>query len=130
LSSDYQRKKNNPYYLPKSLYRRVLSVIRDYERQKGEITDILYGTADRDGVAVSGGIPGKPTESIAIRLSQYENDVEAVENALNKIPFEYRSGVFRNIERGERFPDTAHYNTWLTWRQRYVWYVAKGLNLI
>lgn len=130
VGSDYQRRKNNPYYLPRTLYRRVLSVIRDYERQKKEINDILFGTAERDGVAVAGGMPGKPTENIAIRLSQYENDVEAVESALHKIPFEYREGIFRNIVRRERFPETAHYNTWLTWRQRYIWHVAKGLNLI
>ena len=127
---DYQCVKNNPYYLPRTLYRRVLSVIRDYERQKGEVTDILYGTSSKDGAMVSGGVPGKPTESAAIRLAQYESDIEVIEKALEKIPFEYRSGVFRNIERGERFPETAHHNTWLMWRKRYIWHVAKGLNLV
>lgn len=31
---DYQRRKNNKYYLPKSVYHRTLWVIRDYERMK------------------------------------------------------------------------------------------------
>ena len=127
---DYQRKKNNPYYLPKTLYRRVLAVIRDYDRQREEINDVLFGTADRDGIAVAGGIPGKPTENAAVRLAQYENDTEAVEQALVHIPEEYRKAVFDNIRYGERFPDTAAYSTWFRWKQRMAWFVAKNLNLI
>ena len=127
---DYQRKVNNPYYLPKTLYRRVLSVIRDYDRQVTEIQDVLYGTADRDGVTVAGGRCPKPTESAAIRLAQYENDTEAVEQALAQLPEEYRKGVFRNIVYGDKFPLTAHYNTWWRWKQKFVWYVAKNLYLI
>ena len=127
---DYQRKKNNPYFLPKTLYRRVLGVIRDYDRQREEINDVLFGTADRDGVAVAGGMPGTPTENAAVRLAQYRQDTEAVEQGLFQIPEEYRKGVFRNIMYGERFPDVAAYRTWLRWRQRFVWYVAKILNLV
>lgn len=127
---DYQRKKNNPYYLPKTLYRRVLAVIRDYDRQREEINDVLFGTADRDGIAVAGGMPGKPTENAAVRLAQYENDTEAVEQALFHIPEEYRKAVLDNIRYGERFPDTAAYRTWLRWRHRFVWYVAEKLNLV
>lgn len=127
---DYQKKKNNPYYLPRTLYRRVLSVIRDYDRQKREINDILYGTAERDGIAVAGGKTGNPTENAAIRLAQYENDIEAVEQALAQLPEEYRKGVFNNIRLGERFPDEAHYVTWWRWKQRFVWCVAKNLNLL
>ena len=127
---DYQRKKNNPYYLPKTLYRRVLAVIRDYDRQREEINDVLFGTAERDGIAVAGGMPGKPTENAAVRLAQYKNDTEAVEQALVHIPEEYQKAVFDNIRYGERFPDTAAYSTWFRWKQRMAWFVAKNLNLI
>lgn len=130
MGADYQRRKNNKYYLPKTLYRRVLSVIRDYERQKEEISDILFGTSDKDGTAVSGGVAGKPTEDMAIRLDKYRRDTEAVEQGLFKIPEEYRKGVYRNIVYRERFPETAAYRTWLRWKQKYVWYVAKRLNLV
>lgn len=130
MGADYQRQKNNDFYLPKTLYRRVLSVIRDYERQKEEITNIIFSTSDRDGTVVSGGFPGKPTEDMAIRLDKYRKDTEAVEQGLITIPEEYRKGVFRNIVYRERFPDTAHYNTWLRWKQRYIWQVGKKLNLV
>lgn len=127
---DYQRLKNNPYYLPRTLYRRVLAVVRDYDRQRREINDILYGSAEHDGISVAGGMPGKPTENAAVRLAQYESDTEAVEQAMTQIPEEYRKGVFRNVMYGEKFPLTAHYNTWWRWKQRFVWLVAKKLNLI
>lgn len=126
---DYQRKKNNPYFLPRTLYRRVVSVIRDYDRQIEEIDDILFGTSHSD-VVVSGGIAGKPTEEMVIRLSKYERDTSAVERALDKIPYEYQQGVFDNIRYGKRFPDTAHYNTWIRWKQRFIYLVAQNLNLV
>lgn len=126
---DYQRKKNNPFFLPRTLYRRVMSVIRDYDRQIEEVDEILFGTAHSD-VTVSGGIAGKPTEAMAIRLSKYARDIDAVEKALEKIPEEYRAAVFDNIRYGKRFPDTAHYNTWLRWKQRFIYLVAQKLDLI
>ncbi len=126
---NYQRKKNNPYFLPNTLYHRVMSVIRDYDRQIEEIDDILFGTSHSD-VVVSGGIAGKPTEEMVIRLSKYERDTSAVERALDKIPYEYQQGVFDNIRYGKRFPDTAHYNTWLRWKQRFIFLVAQNLDLV
>lgn len=130
MGADYQRKKNNPYYLPRTLYRRALAIIRDYERQKEEINNILFGTSDKDGIAVSGGFAGKPTEEMAVRLDKYHRDVDAVEKALSKIPPEYQKGVFRNIVYRENFSDTACYNTWTKWKQRFVWNVAKNKDLV
>ncbi len=126
---DYQHKRDNPYFLPRTLYRRVLAVIRDYRRQRQEVNDILYGTHNAE-VVVTGGMPKSPVESIAIRLEKYTADIEAVEKALEKIPPEYRKAVFENISDGKRFPETAHYNTWLRWRKRFVWLVARELNLV
>ena len=125
---DYQRQKNNPYLLPKTLYRRVLAVIRDYDRQKDEIDDILFGTGEHD--SSGGGRVGKPVEGAAIRLLQYSGDVEAVEKALDVIPEEYRRAVLDNIRYGNYFPDNAAYRTWLRYRQRFIYEVAKRLNLV
>jgi hypothetical protein len=126
---DYQRKKNNPYFLPKTLYRRVMSVIRDYDRQIEEIDNIIFGTSHSD-VVVSGGIAGKPTEEMVIRLSKYERDTSAVERALDKIPQEYRQGVFDNIRYGKRFPEGAAYRTWLRWKQKFIYLTAINLELV
>lgn len=130
MSEDYQCKKNNIYFLPRSLYLRVLALIRDYERARNEINDIIYGTATKDGVAVSGGRTGNPTENKVIRLEKYQNDVDAVENALSEIPEEYQKGIFRNIVYKEKFPETAHRTTWIRWKERYIWCVARELDLV
>ena len=130
MSIDYQRKKNNKYYLPKTLYRGVISVIKDYERMSSEADDILFGTPNKDIVSF-GGIPGKPTEQAAIRLAQYTNELEAIEKALEQIPEEYRKAVFRNVAFGERFPaECTSYKTWLRWRKRFIYYCAQNLGLL
>lgn len=125
---DYQRKLKNPYRLPKTLYRRVLAVVRDYERQRKEINDILYGTNEHDGI--SSGIPSKPTESAAIRLLQYQTDVDAVEQALETVPKEYQRGVFDNICFGDKFPLNADISTWARWKAKFIYEVAKNINLV
>ena len=128
---DYQRKKNNPYFLPNTLYKRVLAVIRDYDRQRSEIVDILYSLPEKDmtEVPIDNGT-GRPTEKKAIKLSLYQNDVDAVVSALEKLPIEYRQGVFKNIVYRERFSDIAAYRTWIRQKQRFVYEVAKNLNLV
>lgn len=125
---DYQRKLNNPYRLPRTLYRRVLAVIRDYDRQLEEVNNILYGTPEHNGV--SRGIPSKPTESAAVRMMRYTSDVDAVEKALEIIPEEYRKGVLNNIRYGDKFPFTADMSTWARWKARFVYEVGKNINLI
>lgn len=125
---DYQRKLNNSYSLPHTLYRRVLAVIRDYDRQREEINNILYGTAEHH--EISGGFIGKPTENTAVRILQYTGDIEAVEKALETIPEEYRMAVLDNIRYGDKFPYTAGASTWARWKAKFVYEVAKKLQLI
>lgn len=122
-------KKNNHYHLPRTLYRRVIAVIRDYRRQREEVNNILYGSHFSE-IAVKGGLPKSSVESIAIRLEKYTADIEAVEKALEKIPGEYQKGVFQNIADGKRFPEGACYKTWLRWRKKFIWYTAEELKLV
>ena len=122
--------KNNKFYLPKTLYRRVISVIKDYDRMRIEADNILFGTPNKD-IATFSGLVNKPTEKAAIRLAQYTNELEAIEKALEQIPKEYRKAVFRNVAFGERFPaEGAAYKTWLRWRKRFINYCAELLGLI
>ena len=126
---DYQPQLNNPYVLPKTLYRRVLAVIRDYDRQKEEMRSILFDTPNNDGIR-SGKI-GKPSEDAALRIAQHAGDVELVDAALiSSVPTEYRKGVFDNVRYGTKFPEIAHYKTWLRYRQRFIFETAKKLNIL
>ena len=47
---DYQpNQKNNPYWMEKSVYRRVLAFVRDYDRMVRDYHEILHETAASDG---------------------------------------------------------------------------------
>ncbi len=129
MASDYQCQKSNPFYLESSLYRRVLAVIRDYPRQQNEVISILYDTPEKE-VSVRSSNSARPTEGMALRLALNRNDLEAVTGALEALPEEYQDGVFKNVVYGERFPKTASYRTWLRQKQRFIYQVARNLNLI
>ena len=58
---DYQPHKNNPYWLPNTLYRRVLVTVRDYDRMVTEYKEIVHETASGDGQPRSS-FPGDPVE--------------------------------------------------------------------
>ncbi len=130
MPTEYQRTKNNPYYLPDTLYKRVIAVIRDYNRQRAEIIEVLYSVPDIENSEISKSGTGKPTEKKADRLWYNQNDVEAVVNGLSSIPEEYQEGVFRNIIYNEKFNNTASYRTWIRQKQRFIYEVAKNLHLI
>lgn len=125
---DYQRKKNNSYSLPCYLYKRMLYLIRDYDRLKAERKDILFGTPEHDGAPHSGF--GSPTESKALRLYMLDTECSAVEKALNNIPECYRKGIMRNICYYEPYPLDADRTTYGKWKHKFVYFVAKNLHHI
>lgn len=120
---DYQAKKN-PYYLEHTLYRRVLALVRDYPRMVEMREAILYESPKEPG---GGHGPGRPTESKALRMATLDDDIRAIERALDKIPREYRQGVMDNILAGRRMDDMiGARSTWSRWRGRFLWYVARN----
>ena len=125
---DYQRKKNNPYELPKSLYKRMIDLVRDYERIKRQRDDIINSTPEHDGV--SSNTIGNPTENKAIKLAILGRDCEAVEKALAKIPKEYHKGIMNNIIYHARYPYTASERTYGYQKSRFIYFIAKNLYLI
>lgn len=126
---DYQRIRNNPYYLPRSLYRRVLSVIRDCDRQRSEVDNIILETGPKD-CGSHGASAGDPTQSAAIRIEKYMNDIRAVDRAKSNVPPEYMPYIFDNIRYGSKLPDIAGKNTWSRWKMKFAYFVAKNLKLI
>lgn len=127
---DYQPHKNNPYWLERTVYNRVLAVVRDYDRMVRDYNEILHETAAGDGQPGSN-TPGDPVARKAERLDRLWEDIRAVEMALIRIPPEYREGVLRNIQYGGWPVDVpAHLNTWSKWRRRFLYLVAKSLHIV
>ena len=121
--------KDNPYHLPRTLYKLVIAIIRDYKRQREEVNNILFGSHFPE-ISVKGGSPKSAVESMVARLEKYTTNTTAVEKAVDKIPPEYQKGVFENIADGKRFPEGACYKTWLRWRKKFIWYTAEELKLV
>lgn len=127
---DYQPHKNNPYWLEPTIYRRVLAVVRDYDRMVRDYNEIIHETAAGDGQPGSN-TPGDPVARKAERLDRLWKDIRAVEMALIRIPPEYRDGVLRNIKYGGWPIDVpANRKTWSKWRCRFLFFAAKNMNLL
>ena len=125
---NYQRQKNNPYKLPHNLYMRMLYLVRDYERLKSERSDIINASPPQDGTPHSG--IGNPTESKGIKLAELRDSCTAIDDALAKVPPEYRRGVWNNICYQCPYPYDASEATYKRWRCRFIWQVAKNLHEI
>lgn len=131
---DYQRKYNGKR-MPPTLYRRVLAIVRDYDRQCEIVNNIRLGSKINDGSGRCGSA-GSPTESKAIRAVMLSKEIDAVNAALKEIPPEYRIPIFDNIRYGYKREewvskqDYAHRNTWSKWRMEFLWRIAEKLNLI
>ena len=125
MPRDYQAKKNNPYRMPRSLYRRVLALIRDYDRMRVEVEELILASPNPEGI--KGGGPGDPTARAAERIERMQSDVRAIEQALKKIPPEYRKGVFNSVRYYRAFPVDADRTTYARHKQKFVYFVAKNL---
>lgn len=125
---DYQREKNNPYWLPTDLYRQTLYLVRDYKRLKQEHTDIILSTnAQQEGRS---SLPTDPTCQIAMRLENIFERISAVEKAFNIIPEEYQNGIYKNITEFEAYPLDAGRNTYGRWKARFIFQVARNMHWI
>ncbi len=145
MSKEYIRKTPKDYALPPSLYMRVLSTVRDYPRMKESISDVLYGGSsaiyndefakkNKDGkIEIKRAIMpkakhvGKVTENKALKIAQTSETIKAIDDALQKIPQEYRKYIFENIIYKKPYPYYAHRNTWSKWKGIFLYFVADEL---
>lgn len=103
---------------------RALWLIRDYSNIKAKL-DALDGFSgiDNDGQPRAHN-PHSTVEEIAIQRAALSGEVRAVDKAFERIPPEYRRGIWEAITERKRYPDTAGLKTWKRWRQRVLWYTA------
>ena len=128
---NYQPKKNNPYLLPYNLYRRVLYTIRDYPRlcEEASIRSDYLTAFTVDGMPKATA-HSSPTEFAAIHLSLITDEIRAIDKAIASIPKFYRKPVLENIISDKAYPVYgADRRTYGTYKQRFIYNVAKNLNL-
>lgn len=124
---DYQPSKNNPYWLEHTLYRRTLALIRDYDRMKRNHDDIAEqgkSVSNIDGMPHGGNGDDQVFNKVA-DMSVYWEDMKAIEDALQIVPEEYRSGVWNSIMLNRRYPRNADPSTYSRHKRRFIWHVAR-----
>jgi len=127
---DYQAIKNNPYLLPQTLYRRIIGLVRDYDRLKEQYHEILHESPEPPDGQPRGTRKSDPTERKAMRLAVISAEMQAVEQALVIVPPEYREDIMDNIICGARYPDYTGVRTYQRWKQRFIYGVAWNLMLV
>lgn len=127
----YQRQKNNKYILPTAVYNHTIWQIRDYKRLKEALALIPHESpAPPDGMPRSQGFTGDPTFNKVAKMEAISRVTNAIEAELEKIPAEYRKGVWLSIQERRRFPDDADRSTYGRYKSQFVYGVAVKLNYI
>lgn len=122
----YQHKKNNPYILPHHVFYQTIWTIKGYFYQKEKMEDIILATPEHDGMP-KGSDHGDPTAAKAMKISDAARIVNVIDEEREKIQQEYRTGVWRNIMYGERYPGDADVSTYSRHKGRFVYNVAVRL---
>lgn len=126
---DYQRKKDK-YILPRAVYHIVLWQMRDYHRLKETAAAILEeSTPPADGMP-HGAPSADGLANKAIRRAELTRITDIIEDELERIPKEYRRGVWNNILYRTRFPIDADRTTYARYKSRMIYRVAERQGLI
>lgn len=121
----YQRKRDNPYQLPHNVYMQCLYAVRDYDRLRKEMEDILYAAPGTPDGMPRGSETSDQTGDKAVKREALRRRCETIEQALMLIPVEYRRGVLNGTMYG-CFPDDANPETYRRWRRRFLYQIAKN----
>ena len=127
MSRDYQAHKNNPYYLQRPLYKMTLAFIRDHDRKVSEYNDLAEASPPPSEGQIRSFTAGSPTERAGIRRAEMRVAIDAVNRALDKVPEEYRQGVWDNITKYKKYPADASARTYRTYKQRFIYFVAHNM---
>ena len=128
MARDYQPKKSK-YILPRAVYHSTLWIIRDYSRMVECVNDVILSSPAPDGMPKGSNI-SDPTAMKAMSLPAVTGRIRAIEEAKRDIPEEYMKGIWNNIQYGSPFPDDAHRVTYSKYKSKYVFSVAKSLNMV
>lgn len=125
-----QRTRDNPYLLPDNLYKSVKFAIKDYDRLKDRYQDILYESAPPSDGMPRGSDTATPTEDRAMRREIIFRQLWCIEQAIMRVPPEYRDAVFREARYGGGFPIYADRRTYQRWKQRFIFWTAENMSLV
>ena len=132
MSRDYQRKINNRYKLPRAIYHQTLWIIRDYERIKRQLENILNCSNSNSDINsyIQTNHVGNPVLNEVIKRDKYFNYVKIIEESLNVIPTEYQKGVWDNVTKYKAYPLDANRSTYGRYKSKFIHEVAERFDLV
>ena len=99
----------------------ALSALLAYDAQLDALDGISSGPQDGQPRAHE---PHSAVEADAIRRAELSAQLSSVDRAFEKVPPEYRKGLWDAIVHRRYYPPTAGIKTWKRWRQRLLWWTA------
>lgn len=116
--------KKNKYCIPRTVWFRVLWLLRDRDRMEQEADDLIkISTRPVDAISSSGGVHSDPVYRAVAKREHFLKEVDVIDQTLKEVPAEYRSGVWDSIQ-GRPYPMNADRTTYSRWKSRYIRDVA------
>ena len=126
---DYNPKKGK-YILPAPVYFQVIWQIRGYYLYK-DMADAIIDESPGMGDGMPHGSPSPDgVFNKAVRRMKYTAITDLIDSELEKIPSEYRQGVWNNIVYRTAFPIDAGRATYAKYKSRFIYQIAEGEGLI
>lgn len=116
--------------LPKPVRMRVIWAVRDYERMRMEYDEALWDSPGPPDGQPRGTKISNPTERKGMQRAELSRTLEAIEQAFNTVPEEYRQGVWNNVVYRISYPIDAGSATYARHKGKFLYRAAKNLYLI
>ena len=135
MSREWQQTRMRKYVMPDAVYHQSLWAVRDLyrmERRIEELEEDAEFPSQIDSSRVCDQCEGIETydsdTSVSMERELLKDRTGKIHAALETIPVMYRFYVLQNIifrEAGKTYPEE-----WRTWKQKFLFQVAKNLNMI
>lgn len=124
--------KTGPYVLPRSIYFRIIYLIKDYPRLLSEADALLEATPPpTETPEIQRQRNLRATETNNLRYATIMADVRDIEEALKEtVPPDARRAILASIINGEKYPLDRDRRTYTNYKQKYIHNLAERKHLI
>ena len=133
---EWQQTKFKDLVMPDAVYYQTIWAVRDLDRMESDLRnmeqDIRLGNIPSTSIVsddVNTYTVSNPTEYMVVQKAQLEKRVEAIRSALETVPPAYRQFILDNIVKQKAYKCFPN-KLWRVWKQRFLFNVAKNLELM
>ena len=133
---EWQQTKFKDLVMPDAVYYQTIWAVRDLDRMESDLRnmeqDIRLGNIPSTSIVsddVNTYTVSNPTEYMVVQKAQLEKRVEAIRSALETVPPAYRQFILDNIVKHKSYKCFPN-KLWRVWKQRFLFNVAKNLELM